>query len=82
MVEKLFTTDGDIAKMIGIEHKKCQPALKALEKEGLPLPDPLFERRRYWPAVKAFFDQRYGLRDPVSTLPALVGQENWKTKRK
>lgn len=81
MAEKLFMTDNDIAKIVGISHEKCQPVLRALEKEGLPLPDPLFENRRYWPAVKAFLDQRYGLGLPT-TPPALDGQENWISKRR
>ncbi len=34
MVEKLFMTDGEIAKMLGLPHKHCQPALRALEKKG------------------------------------------------
>ncbi|KAB2664179.1 winged helix-turn-helix domain-containing protein [Brucella tritici] len=82
MVEKLFMTDGEIAKMLGLPHKHCQPALRALEKEGLPLPEPLFENRRYWPAVRAFFDRRYGLLDPLSPPPALDGEEKWASKTK
>ena len=39
-----------------------------LEREGLPRVDPLMGGR-YWPAVRAFWDRRYGLRDAEVLQP-------------
>lgn len=76
MTNHLFMTDAEIAKAIGLGTEEFKATAIVLEREGFPFPDPLFKRRRYWPAVKAFFDHRYGLLP--ERLPVTVdGKENW-----
>lgn len=75
----LFLTDAQLAERLGISLDLLKTALPALEKAGFPEQDPLFDRRRYWPACHAFLDRRYGL---GSQLPqgnfAPDGEERWK----
>ena len=79
MPEKLFMTDAEVAKAIGLPTDEFKATAIVLQRSGFPVPDPVFKNQRYWPAVKAFLDQRYGLGLP--TIPtALDGQENWISK--
>lgn len=76
--DQLFLTEAQIAERIGLPTDKVKIALKTLEKVGLPMPDPVFENRRYWPAVKAFLDQRYNLgKQSPQGNPSLDGDEKW-----
>lgn len=76
--EQLFLTESQIAERIGLPTDKCKTILKTLEKDGFPMPDQMFEGRRYWPACKAFLDQRYNLGKQYSqNSPALDGEEKW-----
>lgn len=58
---KLFVTDAECAERIGLTTEQFKIALPAATKSGFPIKDPLFAERRYWPAVKAWLDRRYGL---------------------
>lgn len=74
--EPLYVTDAEIAARIGISLDDWKDVAAALEKAGLPAPEPLFRGRRYWPACKAFLDRRYGL-GGTSVPPTLDGAEHW-----
>lgn len=72
----LYLAEGEIAREVGVSCEHWRAAAAVLEKSGLPEPDPLFEGRRYWPAVKAFLDRRHGLGQ--SSFPSAPdGEENW-----
>lgn len=72
----LYVSDGEIAALLGIGETKWKANAQVLEHEGLPRRDPLFCHRRYWPAVKAFFDRRNGIgSDYAPRQPD--GEENW-----
>jgi hypothetical protein len=73
---QLFITDGEIAKRVGLSFAEWVMIAGALEKSGLPLPDPLFKNRRYWPAVRLYLDRRAGIRQDNSPL-VRDGEENW-----
>ena len=75
-VESLFLTESEIAERVGMSSAEWIAAAVALEKSGLPRPDPVFHRRRYWPAVKAFLDRRAGLGQDAPSL-AIDGGERW-----
>ncbi len=78
MPNHLFMTDAEVAKTLGLTTDEFKTTVIVLQREGFPMPDPLFKRRRYWPAVKAFLDRRYGLLDATEQGPfALDGKENW-----
>jgi len=67
--DKLFLTDAELIRRLGVPEKHIRRILPALEsKYGFPRKQPLFGDRRYWPAVKAWLDKRNGL-PTASTLP-------------
>ncbi len=74
--DSLFLTEGEIAERLGLTSAEWIAAAAALEKSGLPRPDPMFSRRRYWPAVRAYLDRRAGLRQDAPPSVA-DGEENW-----
>lgn len=81
MANHLFMTDAEIADALGIKTADFKEKAIVLQRDGFPLPDPLFERRRYWPAVRAWLDRRYELesqsqRDKI-VLNKPDGVENW-----
>lgn len=80
MVEKLFLTEAECAKRIGIATEEFGRMISGLERQGFPRPDALFADRRYWPAVRAWLDRRYHLQtsDGVTAPPGLDVQEPWK----
>ena len=76
--DALYVTDAELARRLGLETADLKAALPALSAAGLPAPDPLVKNRRYWPAVRAFLDKRYGLASSSpSGNPALDGEEKW-----
>ncbi|RNL46362.1 winged helix-turn-helix domain-containing protein [Ochrobactrum sp. MH181795] len=77
MPEKLFMTDAEVAKAIGLPTNEFKATAIALQRSGFPVPDPVFNNRRYWPAVKAYLDRRYGLGGQTEKLTNPDGQENW-----
>lgn len=71
----LYKTEAEIAGIVGVDIAIWRANAAVLERSGLPLRDPLFARRRYWPAVKAFLDRRAGLDAPSMFAPD--GEENF-----
>jgi hypothetical protein len=58
----LFVTDAEMLRRIGVSEKIGRIAIRELEKrQEFPPKDPLFGNKRYWPAVRAFFDARGGV---------------------
>ena len=72
----LYKTEIEIARLLGVGEKRWRATARVLERAGLPLGDPLFAGRRYWPAVKAFLDRRHGLSSTSSSLQP-DGEENF-----
>lgn len=77
MPEKLFMTDAEVAKAIGLPTDEFKATAIVLQRSGFPVPDPVFNNRRYWPAVKAYFDRRYGVGGEKGKLTMPDGEENW-----
>ena len=73
----LYLSEKQIAARVGVGLRTWSIAASALEKAGLPKGDPLFCRRRYWPAVKEFLDRRNHF-GGQSLLPHGAALENWK----
>jgi len=59
--DALFVTDAQLAERIGLTTEQIKAKTSTLEKSGFPSKDVMFENRRYWPAVRAWLDRRYGL---------------------
>lgn len=74
--EPLFISDADLIARLDVGEKRARAAIRELERQGFPQPDPLFGKR-YFPAVKRFLDQRHGLsvNSPAPLKPD--GAENW-----
>ena len=69
----LFLGEAEIARLLGQQPAEWKAKAAVLERHGLPAIDPLMGGR-YWPAVCAFFDRRYGISNAGPT-PA-DGEEN------
>lgn len=67
--DKLYLTDAELIRRLGVPEKTLRPLLPGLEKNyGFPKKSPLFGDRRYWPAVKNWLDKHNGLRvDPLTS---------------
>jgi len=55
-------TDADIIRRLGASEKVGYAAIHRLEKSGLGFPEKQrFQgKKRWWPAVRAWFDDHYG----------------------
>lgn len=64
----LFVSEDEIARRL--DQTRCQWAATAevLERHGLPQRDPLIGGR-YWPAIVAFFNRRYGVSNVEVSQP-------------
>lgn len=79
--DALFVTDAQLAERIGLTTEQMKAKTATLEKSGFPTKDVMFENRRYWPAVRAWLDRRYGLYGSDVHGPyAPDEQEPWKRK--
>ncbi len=60
--DKFYLTDAELIRKLGVPEKFMRGILPGLEtKYGFPPKQPLFNGRRYWPAVKAWMDKHNGL---------------------
>jgi hypothetical protein len=70
----LFLCDAEIARRLGVSGEKFRTIVSAFGPRGFPPRDAVVGTR-YWPAVKAFFDRRYGV-DTVSSSLTPDGEDN------
>lgn len=74
----LFPSEGEVARRLSQDPRTWAQKAKVLERDGLPPVDAMMGGR-YWPAVQAYWNRRYGL---ASTGPfALDGRENFDALR-
>jgi hypothetical protein len=66
----LFVSDVELYRRLGVGPKTGRIAVLALEPHGFPLKQPLFGKKRYWPAVRFFLDRYYGVIDGRALQPA------------
>jgi hypothetical protein len=80
--EKLFVTDAELYHRIGLNRSIARPTIAMLDKNhqttSFPQKQPLWGNRRYWPAVKAWFDWQYGL--PERRPPASIREVAERTR--
>lgn len=63
--DKLWITDAELIRRLGVPEKTGRAALHMYDRTrgaGFPQKQKLWGDRRYWPAVKAFFDRNSGLK--------------------
>lgn len=58
----LYVTDAELIRRLGVPERTARAALRHLDKQGsgFPKKQKLFGDRRYWPAVRAWFDRNSG----------------------
>jgi hypothetical protein len=59
----LWVTDKEIIEQMGVPEDIASTAIRMLDRDrgsGFPPKQELYGNRRYWPAVKAYFDRLYG----------------------
>jgi hypothetical protein len=59
----LFVTDEEMIRRLGVPRKAARAATFMLDRDlskGFPPKVAVWGKRRYWPAVKAWFDRHYG----------------------
>lgn len=69
----LFLREDEIAQRLGQTSGEWKAKASVLERHGLPRIDPLMGGR-YWPAIRAFWDRRYGISNVEASQPD--GEEN------
>jgi hypothetical protein len=60
----LFVTDAELIRRMGVPEKVGRAALHVLDRtrdSGFPQKQALWGNRRYWPAVKQWFDRSNGV---------------------
>jgi hypothetical protein len=65
----LWVTDAELIRRMGVPEKTARDTLRMLDAKlgcGFPQKQKLWGDRRYWPAVKAYFDVQYGVKIAVS----------------
>lgn len=61
--DKLYVTDAELIRRIGVPEKEGRAMLQDLAKKpGFPRKQAYASGRRYWPAVKEYFDKLNGLK--------------------
>ncbi len=62
--EKLYVTDAELIRRMGVPEKQARIILRELATKhpAFPKPQALFGGRRYYPAVRAYFDKMNGLK--------------------
>ena len=64
----LFPSEAEIARRLSQTPQEWAAKARVLERDGLPRIDPLMGGR-YWPAVRAYFQARYGLSGAEALAP-------------
>ena len=67
--EGLYITDAELIRRIGVPEKIARDAIRILDQDkrsGFPQKKALWGDRRYWPAVRAWFDRTNGLKIEAS----------------
>ena len=64
--DTLWVNDAELIRRLGIPEKKARRLLRQLDdcngrKSGFPQKREVFDNRRYWPAVREYFDRCSGL---------------------
>lgn len=68
--DTLYITDEELIRRLGAPRKAARAALHMLDHDrskGFPQKQKLWGNRRYWPAVKAYFERVNGLKLDAST---------------
>jgi hypothetical protein len=65
----LWVTDAELIRRLGVPEKTVRENLRMFDAKpgsGFPQKQKLWGNKRYWPAVKTYFDAQYGVKIAVS----------------
>jgi hypothetical protein len=71
--DPLFIADEELPRRLGCPRNVVRDALAMFDRDprsGFPKKEPLWGGRRYWPAVRHYFDRLNGLIDNKKTMRA------------
>lgn len=70
----LWVTDKEMIQRLGVPEKSARVAIQMLDRTdpSFPKKEPLWCDRRYWPALRRWFDERYGGVAPTSGAASSV----------
>jgi hypothetical protein len=71
--ETLWVTDAELIRRLGVPERQARQALRMMDRQpgyGFPKKDPIWGGRRYWPAVKAYFEKTQAPRIAAPTRRA------------
>lgn len=71
-IETMYVSDAELIRRLGVGEKLGRTILNELctKHPGFPKKQPAFGNRRYWPAVRAYFDKMNGI-NPQATSRAI-----------
>lgn len=63
VVETMYVSDAELIKRLGVGEKPGRTIINELctKHPGFPKKQPAFGNRRYWPAIRKYFDKMNGL---------------------
>lgn len=67
--ETLWVTDEELIRRLGVPRKAARAAFHMFDRDlskGFPQKQALWGNRRYWPAVRDYFDHHFGLKMAAS----------------
>lgn len=68
--DSLWVTDAEMIRRLGVPEKIARERIRFLDvgasRNGFPQKNTFWGNRRYWPAVKAYFDKVGGVTMPAS----------------
>lgn len=60
--DKLFLTDAELIRRLGVPEKVARPVLRTMEsRPGAPKRQPIWGNRWYWPAVERYLERMSGM---------------------
>lgn len=61
--DKLWVLDSELIRRMGVPEKIARETLRMLDSKpsGFPKKQKVWGDRRYWPAVKDYFDKQHGI---------------------
>jgi hypothetical protein len=72
--DTLYITDEELIRRLGVPRKAARAALHMFDRDrtkGFPQKQALWGNRRYWPAVKAYFERLNGIKMDAPTTRRL-----------
>jgi hypothetical protein len=74
--DPLYVTEAACAQRVGVSLEEWNAVLPKLERAGLPKSSKVFPDKRYWPAVRKFFDRQEPANQSLFTIVDQLADES------